>query len=78
MVQVPQLIIPPHPLEAVPQFCPPGQVVAAVHPQWLVTPPPPQVFGDMHVPQLIVPPHPSGAVPQSCPLGQAVPAVHPH
>ena len=42
-VHVPQLIVPPQPLGAVPQFWPPGQEVAGVQPQTLGVPPPPHV-----------------------------------
>jgi hypothetical protein len=40
---VPQVIVPPQPLGAVPHACPAGQVVAGVHPQTFGVPPPPQV-----------------------------------
>ena len=61
----PQLTVPPHPLEMVPQFWPAPHVVSGVQPHWLGVPPPPQVCGAVHAgPQVTVPPHPLEMVPQ--------------
>jgi hypothetical protein len=78
-VQVPQLIMPPQPSGAVPQFWPVGQVVLGTHgvPQTLGVPPPPQVAGAVQVPQLSMPPQPSAMEPQFWPLGQVVSGVQP-
>ena len=77
---MPQLTVPPHPLETVPQLSPAGQVVAAVQPQTFGVPPPPQVSGAVHAgPQDTVPPHPLDTVPQSSPAGHVVVVgVQPH
>ena len=77
VLQVPQLMLPPHPSGAVPQFCPAGHDVAGVQPQTPAVPPPPQVCGAVQVPQLMLPPQPSGAVPQFCPAGHDVAGVQP-
>ena len=76
-MHAPQLIVPPQPLGAVPQFCPAGHVVAAVHPQTLGVPLPPQVCGNTHAgPHATVPPHPSATVPQLSPAGHVVAGMH--
>jgi hypothetical protein len=41
--QAGHVMVPPHPLGAVPQACPAGHVVAGVHPQTFGVPAPPQV-----------------------------------
>ena len=69
-MHVPQVIMPPHPSEAKPQFWPAGHVVAGVHvavPQTFETPPPPHVSGAAHVPQLSEPPQPSETLPHVAP-----------
>jgi hypothetical protein len=76
--QLPQLMVPPQPSDAVPQFWPDGQDVAGVQPHWSGVPPPPQVSGAVQLPQFSVPPQPSGAVPQFWPAGQLVAGVQPH
>src|SRR5713101_2039408 len=57
-VQVPQVSVPPQPLEIVPQFLPCAAHVVGVHvlPQTLAVPPPPHVCGAVHVPHVSVPP----------------------
>jgi hypothetical protein len=74
---VPQLSVPPQPLEAVPQFCPAGHVVAAVQTHVLVGLQ--VVFGAVvQLPQLSVPPQPLAIVPQVAPAAAHVVAVQPH
>jgi hypothetical protein len=56
-VQVPQLIVPPHPSGIVPQLSGDGQLVSGVQPQTFGVPPPPHVWGAIqHVEPQIVPP----------------------
>jgi hypothetical protein len=48
----PQLMVPPHPSEAMPQLNPCSwQVIGAQPPQTWAIPPPPQVWGAWHAPQ---------------------------
>ena len=77
-VHEPQLIVPPQPLEIVPQLSPAGQVVTGVQPHSLALPLPPQVWGAVQAPQLSVPPQPFGIVPQLSPAGQVETGLQPH
>ena len=56
-MQVPQLMVPPHPFDAVPQFCPAGQVVTGTHAAHVSSVAPTAVFwhvcGDVHCALLV-------------------------
>jgi hypothetical protein len=73
-VQVlPQLIMPPQPLETDPHLPAQAAVIdKGVHPQTLAVPPPPHVLGEVQLgPQLIMAaPQPGSKVPQLLPVGQ--------
>jgi hypothetical protein len=56
-------MVPPQPLDAVPQFCPAGQLVRGWHTQTLFS----QELGDWQLPHGNVPPQPSGMDPQLLP-----------
>ena len=66
-VQVPQLSVPPQPLEMVPQFAPCAAHVVGVQPHTFIAPAPPHDSGALHMPQLSIPPQPSGIEPQFLP-----------
>jgi hypothetical protein len=73
----PQVIMPPQPSGAVPQFWPEGQAVAVWHLHTFDT----QAFGAPQVagPQTIMLPQPSEMLPQLAPVGQALTVgVQPH
>jgi len=65
--QLPQLRLPPQPLEMLPQFLPCAAQVVGVQPQTLAVPPPPQLLGLEQLPQLRLPPQPLEMEPQSLP-----------
>ena len=72
-MHVPQLIVPPQPSGAMPQFWPAGHCVAGMQrPHTLGVPPPPQVSGAAQLPQLIKPPQPSEMLPQFFPSAMHV------
>jgi hypothetical protein len=72
----PQLGVPPHPSEIVPQFLVPQ--AWGVQPQTLAVPPPPQVWlAGQVLPQLSIRPHPSGIMPQSLCWAAQVVGVQP-
>ena len=75
--QVPQLSVPPQPLDGLPHVSPSELQVLGVQPHWLAVPPPPQLCGEAQVPQLRVPPQPLPIVPQFAPAAaQVVQTVH--
>jgi hypothetical protein len=80
-VHIPQLRLPPHPSEGVPQFARSAAQVVGMQPHRLGVPPPPHVVGPAHVPQSSVPPQLSDTVPHESPsdaqvAGTQGPAPH--